>query len=157
MDAEQVSKVWAGNAQPILPSALLPRTLEFWTALGFASGVWEDDHGYAWVYSGEVASTGIAIDYVLSEELDPFMSSGMAYVTVPSVDAVHEAIVSADVGFNSLADDGLFRYSMVELRQKWMRGESLARYTRPINQSWGKRELALFDPDNNLIRIGSAL
>ena len=40
---------------------------------------------------------------------------------------------------------------------QWQFGASLARVTRPIDQIWGKRELALFDPDNNLIRIGSVL
>jgi len=34
---------------------------------------------------------------------------------------------------------------------------SLARVSRPMRQPWGKREIALFDPDNNLIRIGSAV
>lgn len=157
MNAVQVPGPWAGKAEPILPSASLSRTLEFWTALGFSSGVWEDDEGYAWVYSGDDTTRGICIDYTLSEDLDPFVSYGMAYLTVPDVDAVYEAIIAAGVGFDALADDGLFRYNMVELRQRWITGEPLARYSRPIDQTWGKRELALFDPDNNLIRIGSTL
>lgn len=157
MDAVQVAELWAGKAEPILPSASLPRTLEFWTGLGFSTGVWEDDEGYAWVYPGSDARSGIHIDYNLSEDLDPFVSFGMAYLTVPDVDAIYETIAAAGVAFEALADDGLFRYSMRELREMWERGEPLARYTRPINQSWGKRELALFDPDNNIIRIGSAL
>jgi catechol 2,3-dioxygenase-like lactoylglutathione lyase family enzyme len=157
MDAVQVGELWAGKAEPILPSASLPRTLEFWKGLGFSTGVWEDDEGYAWVYPGDDATSGIHIDYNLSEDLDPFASFGMAYLTVPDVESIYRAVAAAGIAFEALDDDGLFRYNMRELREMWERGDSLARYTRPIDQSWGKRELALFDPDNNLIRIGSAL
>ena len=154
MDAAQVATIWAGKAEPILPSSSLARTLEFWTGLGFATGLWEDDEGYAWVYP---SVDGIHIDYNLNEDHDPFTGFGMCYLTVPDVDAVHAAVIEADVAFDAIADDGLFRYSMLELRQMWQRGDSLARFTRPIDQVWGKRELALFDPDNNLIRVGSVL
>ena len=157
MDAAQVTTIWAGKAEPILPSSSLPRTLEFWAGLGFSTGLWEDDEGYAWVFPGEDSAGGMHIDYTLNEDHDPFVGFGMSYLTVPDVDAVHRAIAAAGVAFDAIADDGLFRYSMMELRQMWERGDSLARFTRPINQTWGKRELALFDPDNNLIRIGSAL
>lgn len=157
MDAGQLATIWAGKAEPILPSASLQRTLEFWTGLGFSTGVWEDDEGYGWVYPGTEPNDGIRIDYNLSEDLDPFASFGMAYLTVADVDAVYDAVSTAGVAFAAIDDEGLFRYNMRELREKWELGESLARYTRPINQTWGKRELALFDPDNNLIRIGSAL
>ena len=157
MGAVRGAGLWDGKADPILPSSSLPRTLEFWAGLGFSTGVWEDDEGYAWVYPGDDATSGIHIDYNLSEDLDPFVSFGMAYLTVPDIDAIYSSVAAAGVGFEALADDGLFRYNMRELREMWERGESLARYTRPINQTWGKRELALFDPDNNLIRIGSVL
>lgn len=157
MDAVQIAQLWAGTAEPIFRSASLARTLEFWTALGFSTGVWEDDHGYAWVYPGANQADAFHIDYSLSEDLDPFLSCSMAYVTVPDVDAVFREVVAADVAFAALNEEGLFQFSLFELRHMWKRGESLARYTRPIDQSWGKRELAVFDPDNNLIRIGSAL
>ena len=157
MDAVQVGRLWTGKAEPILHSASLPRTLAFWTALGFSTAVWEDDEGYAWVYPGDDESHALHIDYNLSEDLDPFVSYGMTYVSVSDVDAIYAAVAAANVAFEALDDDGLFRFNLAELREKWKRGESLARYTRPINQSWGKRELAVFDPDNNLIRIGSAL
>ena len=157
MDAVDVAKLWAGRSDPILPSVSLSRTLEFWTGLGFSSGVWEDDEGYAWVFPGVDSDGAIHIDYQLTEDHDPFLFMGMAYLTVPDVDAVYEAVASAGVAANALDEEGLFSKSMRELRELWEIGQSLARYTRPIDQSWGKRELALFDPDNNLIRIGSSI
>ena len=157
MDAVQVAELWAGKAEPILPSASLTRTLEFWTGLGFSTGLWEDDEGYAWVFPGNDSSAGIHIDYSLTEDHNPFLFMGMAYLTVADVDAVYEAVANAGVADEALDDQGMFRRSTRELRERWELGESLARYTRPINQSWGKRELALFDPDNNLIRIGAAI
>lgn len=157
MDAVQVAELWAGKADPILPSVSLNRTLGFWTGLGFSTGLWEDDEGYAWVFPGNDSNSGIHIDYSLTEDHNPFLFMGMAYLTVADVDAVYDAVASAGVADEALDDEGMFRRSTRELREQWELGESLARYTRPINQSWGKRELALFDPDNNLIRIGSSM
>ena len=155
MTAVDVAALWAGRADPILPTASIPRIVEFWSALGFTTAIWPDDDGYAWVRPGPVG--GISMDYTLNEELDPFMHSGMAYLTVPDVDAVHASIMATGVVFDSISDDGLFRYSMNDLRERWSLGLSIARVTRPIDQVWNKREIALFDPDNNLIRIGSPI
>lgn len=156
MDAAHIGALWRGRAEPILPTASIERTLEFWSALGFSTAIWEDDEGYAWVYPGENRD-GISIDYSLTDRHDPFTSAGMAYLSVPDVDAVHAAIVATGTVAEALDDDGLPRLTTGELRDLWRVGGSLARVARPIDQSWNKRELALFDPDNNLIRIGSAL
>jgi len=156
MTAGNVAAIWAGKAEPILPTTSIPRVIEFWSALGFTTAVWPDDDGYAWVRPGSSLG-GISMDYNLSEDLDPFMSSGMAYLTVADVDAVYASIVAAGVAFDAIGEDGLFRYSMSELRARWRDGLSIARVTRPIDQVWHKREIALFDPDNNLIRIGSPI
>jgi catechol 2,3-dioxygenase-like lactoylglutathione lyase family enzyme len=154
MDSQQAARIWSGKSDPILPSAALDRTLQFWAALGFTTETWSDDEGYAWVYPG-TSREGIYLDYNLTEDLDPFVSSGMAYLTVPNADEVYRAIREAGVP-DAIAEDGLPRLSTRELREQWVAGISLARVTRPIDQAWGKRELALFDPDNNLIRVGSA-
>ena len=153
MDAGQVSRAWAGRAEPILPTTSVERTLDFWGAFGFDSEIWEDG-GYAWVFPGP---DGIRIDYSLSDDLDPFASSGMAYLTVPDIDVVYEAIVASGSVPQAVGDDGLPVRTTQQLRSAWKAGESLARVTRPLDQVWNKRELALFDPDNNLIRIGSLL
>ena len=153
MDAGQVARLWAGRAEPILPSTSIERTLEFWGAFGFESAIWEDG-GYAWVFPGP---DGIRIDYSLSDGLDPFESSSMAYLSVPDIDAVYESIVASGSVPQALDAHGLPLRTTRELRDQWRIGGSLARVTRPIDQTWGKRELALFDPDNNLIRIGSVL
>lgn len=155
MTAVDVAAIWAGRAEPILPTASIPRIVEFWSAIGFTTAIWPDDPGYAWVRPG--AAGGISMDYNLNEEHDPFMQSGMAYLTVADVDAVHASIIASGVAFDAIADDGLFRYSMNDLRERWRVGQSIARVTRPIDQVWNKREIALFDPDNNLIRIGSPI
>lgn len=156
MNAGNVAAIWAGRAEPILPTTSIARTLEFWNALGFTTAVWPDDDGYAWVRPGPAVG-GISMDYTLNEDLDPFMQSGMAYLTVADVDAVHASILASGVAFDAIADDGLFRFSMNELRARWRDGQSIARVTRPLDQVWNKREIALFDPDNNFIRIGSPI
>jgi uncharacterized glyoxalase superfamily protein PhnB len=81
----------------------------------------------------------------------------MAYLTVPDIDAVFDSIMATGTVPQALDNDGLPRLTTRQLRDLWDIGASLARVTRPIDQVWGKRELALFDPDNNLIRIGSTL
>ena len=156
MNAGRIAQLWAGRADPILPTASIERTVEFWGALGFTTAIWDDDGGYAWVYPGD-SRDGISIDYSLSDGLDPFVSAGMAYATVPNADAVYESILATGIVPQALGDDGLPMRTTSELRAAWAAGESLARVTRPLDQVWNKREFALFDPDNNLIRIGSAL
>ena len=156
MNRTQVGQLWKGRAEPILPTASVERIVRFWGGLGFSTEVWEDDGGYAWVYPG-ADREGISIDYSLTDGLDPFTSAGMTYLTVPDADAVYAAIAATGMVPPALDDEGLPRRSTRELRGDWRSGRSLARMTRPIDQVWGKRELALFDPDNNLIRIGSPL
>jgi len=153
MNAEHTERLWAGRAEPILPSTSIERTLDFWGSFGFESEIWEDG-GYAWVFPG---ADGIRIDYSLSDGLDPFVSSGMAYLSVPDIDAVYASIMATGSVPQALDDDGLPVRSTRQLRSAWKAGETLARVTRPLDQTWNKRELALFDPDNNLIRIGSLL
>ena len=156
MNRAQVGQLWKGRAEPILPTASIERITGFWAALGFSTAVWEDDGGYAWVYPGDDRG-GISIDYSLTDGLDPFTSAGMTYLSVPDADAVYAAILATATVPPALDDEGLPLRSTRELRADWRSGRSLARITRPIDQVWGKRELALFDPDNNLIRIGSEL
>ncbi len=156
MDAGHVGQLWAGRAEPILPTASIERTVDFWAALGFTTAVWEDDEGYAWVYPGETRD-GISIDYSLTDGLDPFTSASMAYLTVPDADAVYESIVASGIVPQALGDDGLPARTTRQLQAAWKAGASLARVTRPLDHVWNKREFALFDPDNNLIRIGSVL
>ena len=156
MDAGHIEQLWAGRAEPILPTASIERTVDFWATLGFTTAVWEDDGGYAWVYPGQ-SRDGISMDYSLSDGLDPFVSAGMAYLTVPDADAVYQSIVATGIVPQALDDEGFPLRTTAQLRAEWTQGASLARVTRPLDHIWNKREFALFDPDNNLIRIGSAL
>jgi hypothetical protein len=156
MNDVQVAQLWAGRAEPILPTASIERTLEFWGGLGFTTRIWEDDEGYAWVYPGDNRN-GISIDYSLTDRHDPFTGASMTYLAVGDVQAIYEAITASGTVPQALDHDSLPLKSTAELRMQWQSGTSLARVTRPLDQVWGKRELALFDPDNNLIRIGSVL
>lgn len=156
MNAVPVGELWAGRAEPILPTTSIERTLAFWSALGFTTAIWEDDEGYAWVYPGDNRD-GISIDYSLTDRHDPFTAAAMTYLAVNDVDAIYEAISATGAVPQAVDPDGLPHLTAIELRDQWEFGASLARVTRPIDQIWGKRELALFDPDNNLIRIGSVL
>ena len=156
MDAAHIERLWAGRAEPILPTASIDRTVEFWGILGFTTAIWEDDGGYAWVYPGETRD-GISMDYSLSDGLDPFVSSGMAYLTIPDADAAYASVIATGIVPPALDDDGFPVRTTRQLRSAWKAGESLARVTRPLDHTWNKREFALFDPDNNLIRIGSPL
>ena len=126
------------------------------SALGFSTEIWHEDDGYAWVYPGATRD-GISIDYTLAEDHDPFSTATMVYLAIPDVNAIYEAIRHTGVARDSIDDQGLPVLSSRDLRDLWHIGGSLARVSRPITQSWGKLEVALFDPDNNLIRIGSAL
>ena len=118
MNAGRIAQLWAGRADPILPTASIERTVEFWGTLGFTTAIWEDDGGYAWVYPGDTRD-GISIDYSLSDGLDPFVSAGMAYVTVPDADAVYESILATGIVPLALGDDGLPVRTTSELRAAW--------------------------------------
>ena len=47
MNAGRIAQLWAGRADPILPTASIERTVEFWDTLGFTTAIWDDDGGYA--------------------------------------------------------------------------------------------------------------
>ncbi len=141
-----------GFATPILPVADMSRTVDFWQGLGFLVVLFRDGgYGFA-TSSGDMRD--VMLHFSLTEDLDPFVAAGMAYVNVSDVDAVHEAVMATGLVEQALDVDGVPRFSTLDLRERWDRRISLARATKPWDQPWNMREFALWDPDNNLIRIG---
>ncbi|MEP6478348.1 MAG: VOC family protein [Rhodoglobus sp.] len=148
--------VWNGTSTPILPTTSMARTVEFYRGLGFVVRLYRDG-GYAYVTATEQWEQGVMLHFSLTDSLDPFVSAGMAYVTVDDVDSLYASIRSTGLVEDAIADDGQTRYTTRELKARWRQGLSLARISRPWDQPWGMREFAMLDPDNNLIRVGHIL
>jgi catechol 2,3-dioxygenase-like lactoylglutathione lyase family enzyme len=143
---------WNGTSTPILPTASMDRTVAFYRGLGFTVELYRDG-GYAFATSTGRAD-GVILHFSLTDSLDPFVSAGMAYVTVDDVDALYAQIMATGLIEEAITEDGQSRYTTRELKDRWRQGLSLARISRPWDQPWGKREFAMIDPDNNLIRVG---
>ena len=146
---------WAGRMEPVFATTAMDRTLAFWHALGFSSEVWEDGD-FAIVRSGP-RGAGLAIAYSVDEDFDPFGQFSTVYLTVADAALTHARVVASGVVLDAITDEGLFRYSLAELRERRAHGFPIARVTRLLDQEWGRREFALFDPDNNLVRVGSPI
>lgn len=115
---------------PILPSRSVAATVAFYARLGFAGAVVQaGPEGYAILRCGlhELHFFGFP-------ELDPVRSYAGCYLRVPDVEAWHERLARA-----GLPKAGIPRLTPVQ------------------DRPWGMRELALVDPDGNLLRIGTPL
>jgi DNA-binding MarR family transcriptional regulator len=139
------------SAVPILPTHDARRTRECLVPLGFEVLPGSDD-GYLMVRRG-----GLELHYQHAHDVDPFHTAGSAFAWVPDVDAFHaEALASAAVASGRLTVlapvDGAG--DPAALRERWTREGSVARIGPPEDKPWRVRELALFDPTNNLLRIG---
>jgi catechol 2,3-dioxygenase-like lactoylglutathione lyase family enzyme len=132
---------WSGSSVAILPVSDLDRSVAFYRDLGFEVEV-ADVGGYAFVEAG-----GIRLHLSAGEGFDPLRDAAMVYLYVDDVDAVHSALALPEA--SSLSHDDLVEASA--------RGESLARVGPIRDEPWGMREFALFDPDNNLLRVGEPL
>lgn len=140
-----MSNAWSrGRATPILPVASIERSAAFYRAIGFEVEVY--DSTYAFIRAGDVS-----IDITATDDFDPFVMAGMAYVVVGDADAARAAILAniALPGYDDLDHDAL--------RSRWSAGGSLARISAIEDKPWGMREFALADPDNNLLRIGTSI
>ncbi len=113
----------------------------FYRELGFDVEIAEVG-GYAFV-----EASGIRFHLSESPGFDPFVDAGMIYLYVDDVDGVH-------AGLSLPSAASLSHEQIVGL---WAQGESLARMGDVRDESWGMREFALLDPDNNLVRVGTPL
>ena len=113
---------------PILPSRDLAATRAFWGQLGFQdAGV---DHADYLI----LARDGVELHFFRWPAHDPASCYAGAYLRVSN-----PAPLDAEWGALGLPDAGIPRLILVE------------------DKPWGMRELAVIDPDGNLIRVGAPL
>ena len=139
------------RAVPILPTHDTAVTRECLGAFGFAVRPGSDD-GYVML-----ERRGLELHYRHTADVDPFRAASSAFVSIPDVDAFHrEVLASRAVTSGALvvleAGDGAG--DPVALRARWARERSVARMGPPEDKPWRVRELALFDPTGNLLRVG---
>lgn len=111
---------------PILPSRDLDATRAFWGQLGFQDA--DKDHGDYLMLHRE----GVELHFFLWPAHDPTQCYAGAYLRVSDPDAL-----DAEWGGLHLPTSGIPRLIPVE------------------DKPWGMRELAVIDPDGNLIRAGA--
>jgi catechol 2,3-dioxygenase-like lactoylglutathione lyase family enzyme len=110
---------------PILPTRDVAAAEAFWARLGFAT-VYRDDEAYLLM-----KREGAELHFFLAPGLDPARNDHGGYLRAAAIDAL-----SAEIAALGLPDHGIPRFHPAE------------------DKPWGMRELALIDPDGNLIRAG---
>ncbi len=112
-------------ACPILPSRDLAATQAFWAALGFACTGEYPDYLI-------LARDGVELHFFRWPDHDPVTCYAGAYLRLTDA-----AAIDAEWGALALPATGIPRLIRVE------------------DKPWGMRELAVIDPDGNLIRLGT--
>jgi catechol 2,3-dioxygenase-like lactoylglutathione lyase family enzyme len=112
---------------PILPSGDIAATEGFWTRLGFVTVY--ADAGYLLM-----KREGAEVHFFLNPGLVPGRNDHGAYLRPADIDAL-------DAEWAALG----------------LPGAGIPRLVRAEDKPWGMRELALVDPDGNLIRAGQEL
>jgi DNA-binding MarR family transcriptional regulator len=136
---------------PILPMHDAAATRACLGPLGFEVLPGSDD-GYLMLRCG-----GLELHYQHDDAVDPFTTAAGAFAWVPDVDAFHERALAS-----TAVRDGLLHVLSSDagsgdadvLRARWRTEQSVARIGAPADRPWRVRELALFDPTNNLLRMG---
>jgi len=113
---------------PILPSRDIAATETFWQRLGFAT-VYRDGADYLLM-----KRDGAEVHFVAQPELDPGKNDRGAYLRPADIRALD-----------------------AEWRALDLPEEGIPRYIRAEDKPWGMCELALIDPDGNLVRAGQEL
>jgi catechol 2,3-dioxygenase-like lactoylglutathione lyase family enzyme len=111
---------------PILPSRDLRRSAAFYAQLGFETDLFADGDEYMIAHRD-----WLELHFFAMPGLDPATGAQSAYVRVADVDRTYASL------------EPLFTPS----------GSS--RLVPPTTRPWGMREAYLFDPDNNLIKLGT--
>ena len=134
-----------GSATPILPSHDIALTTAFFAALGFTLSPGSDE-GYAMLERG-----AISLHFSGQPGVDPFSGAGSAYLHVGDSGALYREFAAA--GAVAPWQEGV---TEALLRERWAAERNVARLgPPPENKPWRMREFALFDPSNNLLRIGT--
>jgi catechol 2,3-dioxygenase-like lactoylglutathione lyase family enzyme len=109
---------------PILPCLEVARAEAFWLRLGFATVYSDGDYLL-------MKREGAEVHFWRNPDLDPARNDAGAYLRPSDVDAL-------DAEWGALG----------------LPGTGIPRFVRAEDKPWGMRELALVDPDGNLIRAG---
>lgn len=104
--------------------------LERYKRLGFNGAVYQELNAEQQPFYGFVWRDEVNLQLTLASDLDPHANPTAVYLDVEDPDAVFAEWSTASL-------DG-------ELR-------------RPVDTSWGMREMSYSDPDGNLLRIGRSL
>lgn len=112
---------------PIMPARDIPETEAFWSKLGFRT-VYRDDEYLLMKREGAEAH------FFLHRALDPFKCDHGAYLRPSDINALDA------------------EWAALGLPQ-----EGIPRLDRAEDKPWGMRELALLDPNGNLIRAGQEI
>lgn len=113
---------------PILPSRDIAATETFWQRLGFVT-VYSDEADYLLM-----KRDGAEVHFFAHPEFDPEKNDHGAYLRPSDIRAL-------DAEWGALG----------------LPGEGIPRYIRAEDKPWGMCELALIDPDGNLVRAGQEL
>jgi DNA-binding MarR family transcriptional regulator len=142
---------------PILPTHDARVTRACLVPLGFEVRPGSDD-GYLMLRCG-----GLELHYQHDDGIDPFATAAAAFAWVPDVDAFHRRALESTAVRDGLLhvlppDDGAADADTDTdtdaLRARWRDEQTVARIAAPEDKPWRVREVALFDPTNNLLRIG---
>ncbi|KAB5576193.1 hypothetical protein GE09DRAFT_1094943 [Coniochaeta sp. 2T2.1] len=125
------------SISPVFSTANLPRWLSHYRALGFEVQSHGNEYGFA-------TRDGIQLHVSVDPEHDPLRAAGCAYLYVEDADALHAVWSTAAAATNDVAMDVAG-------------GVSYTRNVAPVDTSYGLREGAHLDPDNNLLRYGSRI
>jgi predicted lactoylglutathione lyase len=120
---------------PILPSRDLSASLRFYEALGFTNvGAPPDQWDYLILARG-----AIMVHLIADPTVDPLRTASSCYVYVDDADALY---LRWQASWPQLSRDEL---------------DAGARLVAPTDTPYGMREMAVVDPDGNLVRVGSSL
>jgi DNA-binding MarR family transcriptional regulator len=140
-----------GLASPIFPTSDMRRSTEILAALGFHCS-FEADETYS-----ICDLNGVGVHYVSSDDHDPEIKAGSAFIEVDDVVRLRRRLLDAGVP-EAGGDFGLASlHSQQDFARHWKDGNSLARVTEIVDQPWRVREFAYIDPDNNQFRFGTLL
>lgn len=112
---------------PILPSRNIKASEEFYSALSFVT-IYRDGEYLL------LKREGAELHFALNTALEPENNGHAAYLRPSDIDAL-----SAEIQALGLPSAGIPRFEAAK------------------NKPWGMRELALIDPDGNLIRAGQEI
>jgi catechol 2,3-dioxygenase-like lactoylglutathione lyase family enzyme len=113
---------------PILPTRDVEACEAFWRRLGFHT-IYKDPEGYLLM-----KREGAEVHFWLNRDLDPTRNDAGAYLRPSDIGALNAEWLEL-----GLPEAGIPRFVAVEAKP------------------WGMRELALVDPDGNLVRAGQEI